>query len=135
MKNIKLKALSFLTCVAVIVNSTAITAFSANTYSAERKSFETNEAIEFVENLGVGWNIGNSLDAAGEMSWVSNELDYESAWCGAKVTKALITKIEKAGFKSIHLPAQLLFILSMPRFHYFHHPYVKPTLIIFTNYS
>lgn len=29
--------------------------------------------------MGIGWNLGNSLDP-GNCTWVSNELEYETTW-------------------------------------------------------
>ena len=62
-----------------------------------------NEALTFVRDMEVGWNLGNAFDAI-DCDWVSNELDYESAWCGAKTSKELISKIKEAGYKTIRIP-------------------------------
>lgn len=62
-----------------------------------------NEAIAFVDNLGTAWNLGNAFDAS-NCSWLSNELDYESGWCGAKTTKKLIKAIKDMGFDTIRIP-------------------------------
>ncbi len=63
-----------------------------------------NDAMKFVRDVEVGWNLGNTFDACDCSSYVSNELDYESAWCGVKTTKELISEIKNAGFKSIRIP-------------------------------
>lgn len=44
--------------------------------------------------MGVGWNVGNSLDAVGG----------ETAWGNPKITQTLIDSVKAAGFKSIRLP-------------------------------
>ncbi len=62
-----------------------------------------NEAIEFVDNLGSAWNLGNAFDAV-NCTWLTNELDYESGWCGAKTTKSLIKAIKDMGFDTIRIP-------------------------------
>ena len=45
-----------------------------------------NEALQFIRNLEIGWNLGNTFEAS-DCNWLSNEMDYESAWCGAKTTQ------------------------------------------------
>lgn len=62
-----------------------------------------SEALDFVHNLTLGWNLGNTLDAI-DCTWLSNEMDYESAWNGQKTTKEHITAIKNAGFRSIRIP-------------------------------
>lgn len=51
-------------------------------------------STEFTDLMGVGFNIGNSLEAIGS----------ETAWGNPKISKALVDAIKNAGFKSIRLP-------------------------------
>ena len=51
-------------------------------------------AKEISGKLGVGWNMGNTLEAIGG----------ETAWGGAKTTQALIDSVKKAGFNTVRLP-------------------------------
>ncbi len=60
-------------------------------------------AQEFVDNMGVGWNLGNSLDPV-DCTWVLNDLDYETAWGNGKVTRELIHFIKTEGFDTIRIP-------------------------------
>lgn len=62
-----------------------------------------NEALRFIRDLEIGWNLGNTFDAS-DCNWLSNEMDYESAWCGAKTTQGLIKELKNAGFKTIRIP-------------------------------
>lgn len=62
-----------------------------------------NDALNFVRDVEIGWNLGNTFDAS-DCDWLSNEMDYESAWCGTKTTKELISELKAAGFKSIRIP-------------------------------
>ena len=62
-----------------------------------------NEALQFIRNLEIGWNLGNTFEAS-DCNWLSNEMDYESAWCGAKTTQGLIKELKNAGFKTIRIP-------------------------------
>ncbi|CDM69884.1 putative Endoglucanase A [Clostridium bornimense] len=62
-------------------------------------------AKEVVKDMGVGWNLGNSLDSTG--TWLGNNGDptsYETAWGNPKTTKAMINKIKEAGFKTVRIP-------------------------------
>ncbi|MBQ8614133.1 MAG: cellulase family glycosylhydrolase, partial [Ruminiclostridium sp.] len=90
------KAVSWLLIVAMIF-TVNIPAFAADI------TLPDNEAIRFVDKLGAAWNLGNAFDATG-CTWLTNELDYESGWCGAKTTEKLITTLAEAGFKTIRIP-------------------------------
>ena len=62
-----------------------------------------NEALAFVKDMKIGWNLGNGFDA-NNCDWLEDPLDYESAWCGAKATKDLILELKNAGFNTIRVP-------------------------------
>lgn len=66
------------------------------------KEIPKNEALAFVEKLQLGWNLGNTFDAAN--CNVSDELEYESAWVGALTAKEMIHTIANAGFRTIRIP-------------------------------
>ena len=61
--------------------------------------FET--AKDAVKNMGVGWNLGNTLDAAdASKTWTTTE-QHETCW-GQPVTKPELLKMMKeAGFGAI----------------------------------
>lgn len=69
-------------------------------------SFETtqNDAMDFVKDMKLGWNLGNTLDATDDSGSVKNDLDIESAWVGVKTTKELIDNIKNAGFNTVRVP-------------------------------
>lgn len=71
--------------------------------AAAATSVNASSAMEFASGMGAGWNLGNAFDAS-DCTWLSNEMDYESAWNGAKTTKALISEIKKMGYKTIRIP-------------------------------
>ena len=66
-------------------------------------SIPENDAMAFVRDMKAGWNLGNTFDAT-NCTWLSDPLEYESAWCGAKTTQALIKEIHNAGFQTIRIP-------------------------------
>ncbi len=59
-------------------------------------------AIEFVRNLKVGWNLGNTFDAYRQDDYKPD--DYETFWSGAKTTRELISAIRGAGFNIFRIP-------------------------------
>lgn len=61
-----------------------------------------NDALKFVEELQLGWNLGNTFDASN--CGVKDELEYESSWVGVTTTKEMIQTIADAGFKTIRIP-------------------------------
>ena len=73
-------------------------------------SFET--AAECVKNMGVGWNLGNTLEAnSGDVNnmWIEastqrRPTDYENAWGQTDATRALIHMFKEAGFGAIRVP-------------------------------
>ena len=69
---------------------------------AEAADFET--AKEAVKNMGVGWNLGNTLDANdATKTWTTTE-QHETCW-GQPVTKPELLKMMKeAGFGAIRVP-------------------------------
>ena len=58
------------------------------------------EPLRFVRDMKAGWNLGNTFDAF-DCTWLSDPLDYETAWCGAKTTEALIEALSKAGIRNV----------------------------------
>lgn len=97
-KNIFRKTVGVLTA-AVIVMSSAVFSSSAE----KRQKLPSNDAMSVVDAMGAGWNLGNAFDAS-DCTWVTDELAYESAWCGAKTTKKLIRTVRAAGFSTIRVP-------------------------------
>lgn len=72
-------------------------------FTIATKEYEMNDALQFVQDMQVGWNLGNTLDANSDTN-SSNELSYETSWCGVKTTQEMITAIKDAGFKTIRIP-------------------------------
>ena len=77
---------------------------------AEAADFE--KATEAVKNMGLGWNMGNTLEANNQSItditnvgyWGQQGLDSETCW-GQSVTKpALLTMMKNAGFGAIRVP-------------------------------
>ncbi len=58
----------------------------------------TKTAMDAASEMGVGWNVGNSLDATGK------GLNSETAWGNPKITKELIDAIKAQGFDTVRIP-------------------------------
>ena len=71
-------------------------------FSAQAQDFET--AKEAVKNMGVGWNLGNTLDANDATKTWTTTAQHETCW-GQPVTKPELLKMMKeAGFSTIRVP-------------------------------
>ena len=60
-------------------------------------------AMDIAADMVPGWNLGNTLEP-GPCNWLSNELDYETAWQGSKTTQQIIDFVKAQGFRSIRIP-------------------------------
>ncbi|MDE6731011.1 MAG: cellulase family glycosylhydrolase, partial [Oscillospiraceae bacterium] len=58
-------------------------------------------AIQIVNEMGMGWNLGNTFDCWGTRDWTT---DTETAWGNVTTTQDMITAIKASGFDSIRIP-------------------------------
>lgn len=58
-----------------------------------------DNAVDFVKNMKLGWNLGNTLDALGDGS-----LKDENSWGQPTTTQELIDFIKESGFTTIRIP-------------------------------
>ena len=63
-----------------------------------------SEAMQFVSNLTIGWNLGNTLDSTTD--WIPNPsiYDFETCWGNPVTNKAMIDKVKSAGFNTVRVP-------------------------------
>ena len=59
-------------------------------------------ALEYVKNLGTGWNLGNTLDAHPKCD--DSPLGQEQAWRNPITTEAMIKMVKDAGFDIFRVP-------------------------------
>ena len=90
MKSVSKRYLSFI--LSLLMGDINVQALSGDTL----KNADT-EAI--LEDMGLGWNLGNSLDATG-----GSGLDTETSWSNPKTTQALIDKAKSLGFNTVRVP-------------------------------
>jgi endoglucanase len=63
-------------------------------------SAPVNPATELVRNMGIGVNIGNTLDAIGNTQWVAGE----TGWGNPPITREYIRALKNYGYTTIRLP-------------------------------
>ena len=61
-------------------------------------------AIERVNEMGLGWNLGNTFDCYGSWKTMKTPDDQITLWGNAVPTKETILAIKKYGFRTIRLP-------------------------------
>ena len=72
---------------------------------ADKYQIPENEGMDFIRELYLGWNLGNTFDAEDVRNLsAENELDYEKAWSGELTTIENIAAVKAAGFKTIRIP-------------------------------
>ncbi len=66
----------------------------------------TGTSVDFVKNMGMGWVLGNTLDAtaADSTSDITSSTNTETYWGMPKTTEAMIKAVHDAGFKTIRIP-------------------------------
>lgn len=60
-----------------------------------------DSAMDFAKKLGVGWNLGNTLDS---WSRSTNPETRETSWGNPRTTEEMILMVKKAGFNTIRIP-------------------------------
>jgi endoglucanase len=78
----------------ISVSSSSIRSSSSSSRSASSVSSGGVTSVELTRLMGIGWNVGNSLDAIGG----------ETNWGNPLITQQLINSVKAAGFKTIRLP-------------------------------
>ena len=85
MKPIKLVYLSFLSF-SLCVNRNSMT------------------AIELVNDMGMGWNLGNTFECFGTWKDINDPDDQITMWGNVVPTEKMVTSIQKYGFKTVRFP-------------------------------
>ncbi|MCH5194691.1 MAG: glycoside hydrolase family 5 protein [Oscillospiraceae bacterium] len=96
---------SLLKIVSVLALSAAVLTTAASISASAAGKFET--ASDAVDNIKIGWNLGNTLDSHGDWIGLYTEgktSDYETAWGNPVTTKKLITAVKNAGFNAVRVP-------------------------------
>lgn len=70
--------------------------------NTEPSEIEGSNAREVALSLGVGWNLGNQMDA------FNNGVSSETAWGNPKATQALFDNLKNYGFSTVRIPVTWL---------------------------
>lgn len=60
-------------------------------------------AMELAAYMYPGWNLGNTLEP-GPCNWISDPVNWETAWQGTKTTQKVIDFVKAQGFRSVRIP-------------------------------
>ena len=60
-------------------------------------------AMEMAADMYPGWNLGNTLEP-GPCDWISDPINWETAWQGSKTTQDIIDFVKAQGFRSVRIP-------------------------------
>lgn len=83
----------------------AMTAVLCSAFISSANAAEMRDSQDIVKEMGIGWNLGNTLDAFNDTIPEGSTTDvYETCWGNPVTTKALIDKIKDAGFKTVRIP-------------------------------
>lgn len=93
------KLLSTMTAAAIGLSMTTALSVGTSVASAADKT-----AVQVVEDMGLGWNLGNAFDCTN--TWTSNlsPTDIETAWGNIATTENMIKEVKKAGFNTVRIP-------------------------------
>ena len=62
------------------------------------------DGLEFVKEMKLGWNLGNTLDATNDRATNLSPSQFETSWGNPLTTKAMIDKIKASGFNTVRVP-------------------------------
>ena len=66
-------------------------------------SFQKN-AMETVNDMGLGWNLGNTFDCFGTWKEIETPDDQITMWGNVVPTEEMVVTIQKYGFKTVRFP-------------------------------
>ena len=100
------KALAIVMSMAMVATSLSIPTTTAKMAEAAGTTFNNLNQSQITEAMGVGYNLGNSLEAA------SSGTPNETAYGNPKLTEDLVLAAKDAGFKSIRIPVSYLSMID-----------------------
>lgn len=96
------KALAAASSLAMAASMCSASIGSLGTVSAADKS-----AIEIVNDMGLGWNLGNTFDSWNTSGYADKSqgyVDNETAWGNVHTTQDIIDAVKAQGFNSVRIP-------------------------------
>lgn len=95
------KRISIVVLSVVLVVALAFTLFSDKLLYP---SYEMTDSIAMAQSLGLGWNLGNTLEAWDKNVGEKTGTESETMWGNPETTKELLSFVKKCGFESVRLP-------------------------------
>lgn len=92
------------------VTVTATSCLSGMAFTARAEGYGKNGVVrdmtsqQLVEDMGLGYNIGNTFDSIGSFITETDPWQYQKAWGNDLVSQLFIQKIKEGGFKTVRLP-------------------------------
>lgn len=72
-----------------------------------QETVRSDDAMNFVSQMGIGWNLGNSLDST------SNGASSEISWGNPLTTEEMILDIKEMGFDTVRIPVSWYLHVNM----------------------
>lgn len=104
---IRKKLLGAKILVASLIAATALTVIPSG-IEASAANIPMRSSTEIVEEMGLGWNLGNTLDCQADWLDSTDPKDFEQAWGNPVTTREMIDKVKEGGFKTIRIPVTWL---------------------------
>ena len=92
------------------VTVTATSCLSGMAFTARAEGYGKNGVVrdmtsqQLVEDMGLGYNIGNTFDSIGSFITETDPWQYQKAWGNDLVSQLFIQKVKEGGFKTVRLP-------------------------------
>ena len=87
-----------------LVTAGTMTLTALPVITAQAKDVSSMTPKEIAADMGMGWNLGNSLDSHNSKTHGKLGLNAETLWGNPKTTKALIDTVKAKGFHTIRVP-------------------------------
>lgn len=81
-------------------------------FSLSAKDIEKMTAIELVNDMGLGWNLGNTFDCFGDWKEIKEVDDQVTMWGNSVPTEKMVTSIQKHGFKTVRFPVTWMYFMD-----------------------
>ena len=69
-------------------------------------------AIETVNDMGLGWNLGNTFDCFGTWKEIKTPDDQITMWGNVVPTEEMVVTIKKYGFKTVRFPVTWMYFMD-----------------------
>ena len=87
----------------VILQTAIVTVMADNNQSKNAIRSDFSDAVDLVNAMQIGWNLGNALDSINGSKGNSVK-NTETCWGNPVTTKRMIEMVAKAGFKTVRVP-------------------------------